>query len=128
MDNIEEAKSMKDVSMWIDEQDGIAWVSLLVLRNAVDADKLGKLVMGRIRSQIDANGLGYFPAGVIEDNPAPRQDQVVRLYRKGPVGIGSLVDAILEPSDEGDQVLRDVAKNTSDDLLNRVRELVCADG
>lgn len=117
--------TMKELSAWVDEQGGVGAVELGELRDAVNADKLGKLIMGRIALELASHGLGYFPLEVIESNAAPRQHQVVRLYRKGNNAAAKAIEAVLTPSDNGDAFLAELSSDSDRDVLVRVRELVC---
>jgi len=115
---------MKQLAAWVDEQGGVGRVELRQLRDAVDADKLGKLVMQRIARELSAHGLGYFPREVLDDNDQPRQHQSVRLYRKGTGQTARAIEAVLEPSDVGDAFLNDLNTDNAREMLSRIRELV----
>lgn len=120
----EGAMSMKELADWVDEQGGVGPVTLGELRDAVEAEKLGKWVMQRIVQELAAYGLGYFPREALDSNPTPRQHQEVRLYRKGSNAAARAIEAVLDPSATGDSFLADLGSNNAQDLLARVRELV----
>jgi hypothetical protein len=120
----DEPMSMKELGDWVDEQGGVGAVTLGELRDAVESEKLGKLVMQRITQELAAHGLGYFPRGLLDANPTPRQHQQVRLYRKGSNAAARAIEAVLDPSEVGDAFLSELGNNNAQDLLARVRELL----
>ena len=122
----EEPMSMKALGEWVDEQGGVGAVTLGELRDAVEAEKLGKLVMNRITQELASHGLGYFPRELLDANTTPRQHQQVRLYRKGSNAAARAIEAVLHPSDVGDSFLSELGTDNAQDVLARVRELVCA--
>lgn len=117
---------MKALGEWVDEQGGVGAATLGELRDAVEAEKLGKLVMNRITQELASHGLGYFPSELLDANPTPRQHQEVRLYRKGSSSAARAIEAVLNPSEVGDSFLAELGTNNAQDVLARVRELVCA--
>lgn len=42
--------------------------------------------------------LGYFPRTLLDDNDQPRQNQEIRIYRKGNTTTARAIDAVLDPS------------------------------
>ena len=119
--------TMQDVVETVNEAGGVAKFDLGQLRDAVDADKLGKLVMGRISQELAAHGLGYFPRELIDANPAPRQTQQIRVYRKGSGPAAKVIEAVLDPNPQGDRYLNELAGDDAQQVLARVRELVSPD-
>src|SRR5664279_5357359 len=111
------ATKMAALGEWVDEQGGVEAVDLGKLRDAVDSEKLGKLVMQRIQRELSSHGLGYFPRDLIDANPTPRQDQVVRLYRKGSSAAARAIEAVLDPSEPGDRYLSELGSNDAQDIL-----------
>lgn len=118
--------TMKDLSKAVDDAGGVQAVTLGALRDAVDGERLGKYVMQRIKSELAAHGLGYFPREVLDGNQAPRQDHLIRVYRKGSGTAAKAIEAVLHPSGNGDKTLTELHTNDSD-ILDKVRELVCPD-
>jgi len=90
-----------------------------VLRDAHGAAKLGVHVRKSISDNLAAHGLGHLPAEL-----PTYQHEEVRLYRLG-TGIADTINAVLHPTEAGDQVLRQSAGSTAQDVLRRVREIVC---
>lgn len=119
--------TMQELAEEVDDAGGVAAFTLGDLRDAVDADKLGKLVMKRITQELSAQGLGFFPRGLIEDNDAPRQHQQIRVYRKGSGPAAKAIEAVLNPGVSGDRYLNELAGDNAQDVLARVRELVSPD-
>lgn len=72
-----------------------------------------------IQDSLANHGLGHLPAEL----PA-NQEREVRLYQLG-TPIADTINAVLSPSGEGDQVLRQNAGSEAQEVLKRVRELVC---
>lgn len=119
--------SISDLADDCEANGGVLAVSLGDLRDAVDAGKLGKLVVHRIARDLEAHGLGYFPRHLLDGNDQPRQDQEVRIYRKGNATTARAIDAVLSPSARGDDFLTSLAGNDARDTLDRIREIVCAE-
>lgn len=87
------------------ERERIVTVTLGELRAKIArVDRLGKHVLGTIRSTLDKNGVGYFPPSVFL-NEQPRQHTYVRLFLRDSVE-DEVIKAVLNPSDDGDMVLR----------------------
>lgn len=120
--------TVADLSTKCDENGGVLAVTLGELRDAVNADRLGKLVMQRISGELAAHGLGYFPADLIDGNDTPRQYQQVRLYRRGNTTTARAIEAVLSPSGLGDAFLGGLSSNGAQATLDRVREIVCIAG
>lgn len=116
---------VKGLASDVDDAGGVLALTLGELRDAVGAEKLGKLVMERIKNELKSAGLGYFPREVLEANEAPRQTQAIRIYRLGNNSAARAISAVLNPTPAGDQFLSDLAANPAQDILARIRELVC---
>ena len=119
--------SISDLADDCEAHGGVLAVSLGDLRDAVNAGKLGKLVMHRIARDLEAHGLGYFPRHLLDGNDQPRQDQMVRIYRKGNATTARAIAAVLSPSAQGDDFLASLAGNDARDTLDRIREIVCVE-
>jgi hypothetical protein len=72
-----------------------------------------------IHEKLAEHGLGHLPAEL----PA-YQEEEVRIYRLG-TPLAQMINAVLHPSAAGDQQLRRSAADPSEDILRRIRELVC---
>ncbi len=115
-------KNLTDLGKTVDA-DTIVVATLGELRKAIGYERLGRYVLDELASKLEGEGLGYFPLDVIDDNPEPRQQQEVRLYRRGK-GIGKLIQAITKPTPSGDRLLRENA-NDGTDLIRQIKAIVC---
>jgi hypothetical protein len=120
--------SIAELAASCDERGGVLATTLGDLRDAVDAGKLGRLVMERIAQELAANGLGYFPREVLDSNDQPRQWEPVRVYRKGAGALARAIEAVLDPSPRGDAFLVELGSSDAQDKLRRIREIVATDG
>lgn len=94
------------------------------LRESIGYDRLGVRVLQEIAKALGGEGLGYFPREVLDDNSWPRHDTEIRVYKKGSA-VGETIDAVLLPSNAGDELLRDSAGSEANETLTRIRTLVC---
>ena len=111
--------SFEELRALVEQNGNILSVSMFDLREAHGAGKLGVHVRREISEKLAGTGLGHFPAEL----PA-YQEQDVRIYRRG-TPVADLVDAVLSPSDFGDQQLREASGGEAADLLKKVRQMVC---
>lgn len=118
---------MRELVEEVEAAGGVLAVQLGDLRDAVGADKLGKLVIERIKNELSSAGLGYFPQEVLDQPTAPRQNHDIRLYRRGNNAAARAIEAVITPSRQGDAFLSDLASNDAQDTLARIRELVSAE-
>ena len=91
------------------------------LRDAAGWGKLGSRVVVDIANELEANGIGYLPAN--QTLPTD-QNRVVSLYIKSSP-LGRLVQAVLEPSKNGDERLREAGSSDAAQVVERIRSLVC---
>ncbi len=109
----------------IDSEGGIKVIPAWRLRDAAGWAKLGVNVIVDIANQLRDHDLGTLPVG----RPLPTNQYAdVRVYSKNS-RVGQVVDAVISPSAKGDQLLREVGLDDSNDaiaVLDRVRQLVCA--
>jgi hypothetical protein len=98
---------------------GLCKVTMLDLKNIHGAGRLGVHVRDTISRELASHGLAHFPR-VLPGN----QDEPVRLYLLG-TPVADVVSAVLDPSDRGDQTLRDIGTSDAQAKLRLVRELVC---
>jgi hypothetical protein len=91
------------------------------LRDAGGWSKLGVNVVKALGNLLDEVGLGTLPVGA----PMPLdQYGQVRIYRQRSA-VGSLVEAVTAPSGKGDETLRRLTSDDADEVLDKIRELVC---
>ena len=114
-------QSMEKIKATVDAEGGIKTYAMRDLRDAGGWGKLGNRVVVDIANLLEEHGLGYLPA----TRALPTdQDRIVRLYvERSPVG--RIIGAVLKPSDQGDQRLREAASNDGAEVLEAVRALVC---
>lgn len=106
--------------------EGLAVVTLLQLREMLGYKKLGPRVLMDVAQGLRAEGLGYFPQYVLDDNPGSRQWDEVRVYAKNSP-VGKLVDAVLEPSAKNDTYLIEASSGSDAQaaaILDQVRTLL----
>lgn len=103
---------------------GIAVVTLGNLREMQDYGRLGVRVLGALSQALRSEGLGYYPPEVLDNNPVPRQTQELRVYRVGSP-VAQLIEAVLEPSDEGDEFIMDATGGAqAATIIDQIRNLV----
>lgn len=113
----------------VEQCGGVSVVTLRELREAIGVSRLGPYVLADIASQLHQEGLDYFPAHTLDDNPAPRQWHEVRLVLRDPGSpIYKAMKAIEEPTEDGDTFLSDLGTGAAtataaraEDRLERVR-------
>lgn len=103
----------------VEANGGLMVVTMYDLREAHGAAKLGVHVRREISGGLAAVGLGHFP----HELPS-YQEEKVRVFRRG-TPIADLVDAVLSPSDFGDERLREAGGNQATEILKEIRQLVC---
>ena len=105
----------------IEGKGGIARLRMSKIRDAAGWDRLGVNVVKDIASKMRRGGLATLPA---MDALPYTQYAMVRVYvTEGRVG--EVISAVLEPSDDGDKLLREIGGDDASDVLKAVRELVC---
>ena len=104
----------------VTDNGGLLVTTMEMLRDTHGAGKLGVHVRKAIHDSLAAHGLGHLPGG---DLPTYQHEEV-RLYRLG-TPIADTINAVLHPSEGGDQVLRQSAGSHAQDVLKQIRELVC---
>ena len=107
------------IAKQVDASNGLYVTRMEELRDAHQASRLGVNVRDAISDRLRSRGIGHVP-----DVLPPYQEDEVRLYRLGDP-IGKVIEAVLRPSDAGDQILRQSVGSTATDILAKVRELVC---
>lgn len=92
-------ESFEDLCYDVRESGGLLKVNMECLRDLAGAGKLGAQVREAIKAELEQHGLGSLPAEL------PRyQTDAVRVYDLSSP-LGQIVDAVLKPSDIGDQAL-----------------------
>jgi len=112
-------ESFADFGENIDDAGGILLTTMGVLRDVYGADKLGVHIRRAIKDQLKSHGIGTLP----EELPT-YQHEAVRLFRLGSP-IEAVISAVLHPSENGDETLRRTAGSYAQEVLNKIRQLVC---
>ena len=119
-------KSMKDVAEAAKENGDLMPVTLGDLRESLGYNRLGVRVLAEISQKLANAGLGYFPRAVLDDNEVPRFDHALRVFTKRS-SLGELVQAVLDPTDSGDERLREAATSGASSAvaaLDQIREIL----
>lgn len=115
---------IKAVKTAVEANGNLLQVTLGELREALGYNRLGVRVLQEIASALSGEGLGYFPLWVLDANDTPRYENSLRVYKKGSA-VGGAIDAVLEPSNVGDDLLRTTAGSEAAEILKSVKALVC---
>jgi hypothetical protein len=125
MGNIERVRrhpqSYEEVLERVVKSGGVRSWEMGVLRDVHKAGKLGNIVVENISKELDQRGLGHYP------NPLPvNQEEGARIYKRG-TPVGDVIHAVLSrPVDQKtDKLLREIGANRADDILKKIKELVC---
>jgi hypothetical protein len=104
----------------VSENNGVTTLNMGDLRDAHGAGKLGVHVRANISKELRRRGLGHAP------NELPiYQHEPVRVWLMG-TPAGDLIESVLNVSPEADRVIRNAVEADASDVLDKVRELVCA--
>ncbi len=118
MKNFNTFQELRDIVIQ-PENGGVVTVKMEQLRNAHGVKKLGDHVRNRIVGELDGVGLKAYPRELPNN-----QNELVRIYRAG-TAIAELIDAVINPSPEHDQELRELVVGGHKETLQRIKELVC---
>lgn len=97
---------------------GIYRMTMGALRNIEQAGRLGKIVRDRIHTNLQHHQLGHLPVELPND-----QTDLVRIYDTQSQ-LGSIVSAVLEPSESGDRRLRELSGTNAAKKLSDLRVLL----
>lgn len=117
MNNIN--SNFSDLANEVAEAGGLRAYRMDRLRDAYEAGRLGPHVVNGISAKLAQNGLGHLPAELPQ-----YQEGEVRLYVRGSM-VGRIIDAVRQPTPDGDGLILDVACTDAREALQKVRELVC---
>jgi hypothetical protein len=109
----------EDVKSRVLETQGVYVTTMEELKKAHGATKLGVLIREAISNRLKGHGLGHIPAEL----PSYQTDEV-RLYQLG-TALGNVIEAVLNPSAPGDQILLQVVDTDAQETLAQIRQLVC---
>ncbi len=99
-------------------QEDIVVVQMQTLRSAANWDRLTQGAIDAIGDQLRGRALGVYPE-LSQD-----RWREVRVYKIG-TPIGNLVESVTTPSDAGDRRLREAATKAGQEILQKIRGLVC---
>jgi len=116
------ATKWADIKAAIQAEGGIAHIQMVQLRDAAGWGKLGVNVVVDIANKLRDQGIGTLPA--VRQLPLSQYEQV-RVHLKNS-RVGEVIAAVTKPSISGDKLLRDIGDDDAAEVLDRVREMVCA--
>ncbi len=90
------------------------------VRDAWNYGRLGIHVRRQISNDLKGMGIGHYPVNLPE-----YQHEYVRLYKLG-TPISDIIDAVLHPSKEHDDQLRELIGGDSRAILDSIKALVCS--
>ncbi len=103
-----------------DAQGGAVTVPAETLRDAHGAGRLGVHVRSNISRELQSRGLAHYPDPLPDAQGAP-----VRVYRQGS-DAARLIGAVLNPSTQSDEIIRQEVGGEAQATLDKIRELVCS--
>lgn len=116
-------ESIEDLGHAVDENGGLLAVTLGDLREILNYSRLGAKVLNEIAEALRKEKLGYFPRETLLNNPTPRFTAQVRIYRQISK-LGELIEAVVDPDDAGDELLRNTATGRDSYIVNQLRILL----
>jgi len=108
---------MKKLAETVAEAGDVLCVKMSELRDAAGWDRLTKGTFGAIEDGLRQNALWHFPELVIN------REARVRVYKVG-TPAGKLIEAVLNPTDAGDELLREAGGDEAKRLLQDIRQLI----
>jgi hypothetical protein len=112
-------ESYQELRAKVEADGGLRVVTMRDLRNVEGVSRIGSQVPGKISQRLGSHGMGHVPALLPNSQNSP-----VRLYLLG-TPIADAVDAVLDPTPKGDEILRGVGDSEArEDRLRQIREIV----
>lgn len=115
-------KSITELRARVEEGGGILAVSMVDVRDAGEARRLRNNVRERLARALQNEGLGHLPP-----EPLPNdQNDFIRVYSRNS-DLGEIVEAVLHPTDVGDERLRAAAGSEAGqavEQLEAIREIL----
>ena len=108
-----------DVRNAVTTNDGLYKITMEILKKIEGAGRLGVHVRQSISRSLESHGIGHLPREL-----PPNQEDAVRLYLLGSP-IADVVQAVLSPSDRGDETLRSIGSSEAQEQLRQIRQIVC---
>ena len=112
--------SYENLRQLVDDEGGLVLTTMEALRDVHGVGKLGVHVRKAIHDNLEGQGLGHLPL----DLPTYQHEEV-RIYKLGSP-IAKVVNAVVRPSEAGDDVLRQSVGSDAQLLLTKIKELVCS--
>ncbi|MCL4466977.1 MAG: hypothetical protein M1401_04290 [Chloroflexi bacterium] len=123
--SIERQRALEQLITDIQANGGILRVTMGRLRDVCGWDKLGKYVVQDISDQLKKVGIGHLPR---EADQLPRYQHLdVRVFLTDSL-VGRLILSVQQPSESGDELLRQVGDNDAVMVIEKIRALVCHHG
>lgn len=116
-----EKVSWEDIKAQVEQNGGVATMTMGVLRNALGTAKLGVHVRKEISNILAGMGLGHVPVEL----PAYQHEQV-RLFKQG-TPVGAFIQRVLAPGEQNDRALITKFSSSTEDhalIIEKIRELV----
>lgn len=111
--------TVTELKSQVEANQNVLSVKMEVLRDMVEAKRLGVHVCDEISRTLHREGLGHFPAELEADAWSE-----ARIYRLGSP-VAELITATSNPGDKGDAVLRELAGGSAAETVERIKALVC---
>lgn len=115
-----EYDSLDDLKDAIEKNEGLLSVLMKDVRDAYGAQRLGNQVVENIADSLAGKGIGHYPDYLPQD-----QEAWVRLFKLGS-SAAHILRAANVPGPEGDELVRKLLASDAEDVLRKVRELVCS--
>ena len=110
-----EFENFEELDQLVRNSKGVLTVRMEQLRDAYGAGRLGRWVRQGIGKELAQRGLAHFPAELPEN-----QWRHVRIYKNG-TPAADLVQALMEPGKDGDEIIRQSLNGEAQDKLLRIR-------
>jgi hypothetical protein len=113
--------SYQELRAKVETDGGLSVVTMRELRDIHGVSRIGSRVPGEISERLASHGMGHIPAKLPSSQNSP-----ARLYLLG-TPIADAVNAVLDPTPQGDAILRGVGDSEArQDQLRQIREIVRA--
>ncbi len=108
-----------EIKAALDSNGGILSLKMEELRDAHGVNRLGVHVLNAIHDNLQGKGIGHLPADLPQ-----YQEEFVRLYSLGSRFANFLGD-LKDFSEEADRRLMELSTNDYEEIIQRIRELLC---
>jgi hypothetical protein len=117
---ISEIEEYSELSEYVEENKGVATVSMRLLADVHGVGRLGKHVRTNIADKLKGEGLGHYPGPKLPNS----QSDKIRLYKHGS-SAGELVKNVLSPGENADEEIRSLINQDAQRKVERIKELLC---